>query len=310
MQLIPHTLDIRFMRFGRMSLILTLLLMLVCAGALVFKGLNYGLDFTGGTVIEVRYAQAIEMPQVRSALAAGGFADAQTQYIGSAAEVLIRVPPHEGSDAAALSTHILDALKLGNDGAVEVRRVEFVGPQVGGELVQNGSLAAVFAMLGILVYVAFRFEWRLALGAIAATLHDVVFCIGVYALFGIEFDLTGLAAILAVIGYSVNDTVVVFDRIRENFRRLRKDSPERVIDISINETLARTIMTSMTTLLAVVVLYVWGGDAIHTFSLIMIVGVLIGTYSSIYVASATALHLGLSREDLLAKVKEEGDARP
>lgn len=310
MQLIPHKLNLHFLRYGKICIGLSIAILIGCVVSLATRGLNYGLDFTGGTVMELRYAQAVEIPQVREALAKAGFADAQTQYIGSASEVLIRVPPHAGENSAGLSNKVLEALSANGAARPEVRKVEFVGPQVGDELVQSGSLAMVFATVGILIYIAMRFEWRLAVGAIAATVHDVVFCIGVFSAFQIEFDLTSLAALLAVIGYSVNDTVVIFDRIREDFRKLRKTPAEEVINTAINDTLARTIMTSLTTLLAVIVLYVWGGGAIHNFALIMIIGVLIGTYSSIYIASASALYLGLSREDLLPKAKEELDAMP
>ncbi|TCO82397.1 protein translocase subunit secF [Plasticicumulans lactativorans] len=313
MRLLPKKTNIDFLRYGKLCVGLSIALLLGCIVALVLRGLNFGLDFTGGTLIEARYSHAVEIPQVREALREAGFGDAQTQYFGSAAEVLIRVPPREGVNTAEISTRVLEALRSGTGNAdAEIRKIEFVGPQVGNELVQDGALAALIATLGILVYVAFRFEWRLAVGAIAATVHDVVFCIGVFALWRIEFDLTTLAAVLAVIGYSVNDTVVVFDRIRENFRNraFSKATTKEVINASINETLARTIMTSMTTLLAVIVLLGWGGPAIHTFSLTMVIGVVVGTYSSIYIASATPYFLGLKREDLLPRAKEDLDHIP
>jgi preprotein translocase subunit SecF len=219
------------------------------------------------------------------------------------------MPPSEGRNSAELSSDVLRALKLQDAGA-EMRRVEFVGPQVGQELVEDGGLAMLYALIGIMIYVTLRFEWRLALGTIVATIHDVVFTIGLFSLLQIEFDLTVLAAVLAVIGYSVNDSVVVLDRIRENFRKMRRESTSEIMNASINQTLTRTLMTSLTTLLAVIILYLFGGPVIANFALALIIGVIVGTYSSIYIASAMALQLGVSREDLLPKPKEEADARP
>ena len=222
--------------------------------------------------------------------------------------MLIRIAPREGVDSAAISSQILRALESADPG-VSMRRVEYVGPQVGDELVNDGGLAMLYAMIGILIYVTLRFEWRLALGTIAATLHDVVFTIGMFSLLHLEFDLTVLAAVLAVIGYSVNDTVVVLDRIRENFRKMRKGTVIEIMNAAINQTLSRTVMTSMTTLLAVIALFFFGGPVIHNFALALIVGVVVGTYSSVYIASYTALLLGLNREDLVPKPKEV-DERP
>jgi preprotein translocase subunit SecF len=225
--------------------------------------------------------------------------------------VLIRLPPHAQSNAATLSNDVLHTLQGVEGGAnVTLVRAEFVGPQVGQELVEQGGLAALGALLGILVYVMFRFEWRLAVGTVAATVHDVLFTIGWFSLFQIEFDLTVLAAVLAVIGYSVNDTVVVLDRIRENFRKRRKGAAIEIMNLSINETLSRTTMTSFVTLLSVIVMYFFGGAVMRGFSIAMIVGIVVGTYSSIYIASATALYLGISREDLLPRAKETADERP
>ncbi|HXH04541.1 MAG TPA: protein translocase subunit SecF [Candidatus Competibacteraceae bacterium] len=302
------TTQIDFMGKGKLALIMSFVVLMICVISLASRGMNLGLDFTGGTVIELSYPQAANLDQIRQTLGEAGFAGAQAQNFGTAREVLVRVAPHAGMDSAAISSRILQALQA-KDPGVEMRRVEFVGSVVGGELIEDGALAALFAILGILVYVALRFEWKLALGTIAATVHDVVFTVGVFSVLGIEFDLTVLAAVLAVIGYSVNDTVVVLDRIRENFRRLRKENTFQVMNISINETLSRTLMTSLTTLIAVVVLFFLGGPAIHNFALAMIIGIVIGTYSSIYIASAGAYFLGLTREDLLPKVKEV-DERP
>ena len=310
-----HTLiketHIDFMSKGRLALILSLVVLVICVLSLLVRGLNLGLDFTGGTIIEVGYPGPIEVPEVRETLQQAGFGDAQTQHFGTSSDVLIRIAPREGLNSADVSSQVLNALRQGDNGTgVEMRRVEFVGPQVGDELVEDGGLAMLYALIGILIYVTLRFEWRLAVGTIAATIHDVVFTIGVFSLFQIEFDLTVLAAILAVIGYSVNDTVVVLDRIRENFRKMRRGSVAEIMNASINQTLSRTLMTSLTTLLAVIILFLFGGPVMWDFSLALMIGIVVGTYSSIYIASAGALQLGLSREDLLPRAKEEVDSRP
>jgi len=311
MQLLSGNTNINFMGKGKLALSLSVLVLAGCVVSLLIRGMNLGLDFTGGSVIEVSYPASVEIPLVRDTLQKAGFGDAQTQHFGTSSEVLIRIPPRQGLTSADLSNQVINALKVMEGGAaVEMRRVEFVGPQVGGELVEQGVLAMLIALLGILIYVAFRFEWRLAVGTIAATVHDVVFTVGVFSLLQIEFDLTVLAAVLAVIGYSVNDTVVVLDRIRENFRRMRKETTLEVMNSAINQTLSRTLMTSLTTLLAVIVLYFFGGPAMRGFSIAMIIGILVGTYSSIYIASATALYLGVSREDLLPRAKAEVDGLP
>lgn len=302
---------IDFLSKGRLALIGSGLVLLVCLAAILIRGLNLGLDFTGGTVIEVGYPNPIPIPTVREALSEAGFDDAQAQHFGTASDVLIRLAPREGANSAAISSQVLNALRAAEGGSqAEMRRVEFVGPQVGRELIEDGGLAMLYALIGILIYVTFRFEWRFAVGTIAATVHDVVFTIGIFSIFQIEFDLTVLAAVLAVIGYSVNDTVVVLDRIRENFRKIRKGTSQEVINTSINQTLARTVTTSFTTLIAVFTLYLFGGPMIQNFALALIVGIFVGTYSSIYIASSSALMLGVSREDLLPKAKEAADERP
>ncbi len=303
--------NIDFLRWRKVAMAWSIIVLLIAVGSLLVQGMNLGLDFTGGTVIEVQYAQPVEIPKVRETLVKAGFGDAQTQHFGTSKDVLIRIPPHDQRNAATLSNEVLHALQEAEGGAgATLARAEFVGPQVGQELVEQGGLAALGALLGILIYVMFRFEWRLAIGTIAATIHDVVFTVGWFSLFQLEFDLTVLAAVLAVIGYSVNDTVVVLDRIRENFRKRRKGSVLEIMNRSINETLSRTLMTSLATLLSVIVLYFLGGTVMHGFSIAMIVGILVGTYSSIYIASASALYLGISREDLLPKAKEAADERP
>jgi preprotein translocase subunit SecF len=302
---------IDFLRWRKLAMAWSVIVVLIAIGSLLVRGMNLGLDFTGGTVIEVQYPEPMEIPKVRETLAAAGFGDAQAQHFGTSRDVLIRIPPREQANAAALSNDVLHALQGAEGGAgATLARAEFVGPQVGQELVEQGGLAALGALAGILIYIMFRFEWRLAVGTIAATIHDVIFTVGWFSLFQIEFDLTVLAAVLAVIGYSVNDTVVVLDRIRENFRKRRKGSAMEIMNLSINETLSRTIMTSLATLLSVIVLYFLGGSVMRGFSIAMIVGIVVGTYSSIYIASATALYLGLSREDLLPRAKEAVDDRP
>lgn len=310
MRLLSGTTNIDFMGMRRPALGLSVLVFLICVGSLIIRGMNFGLDFTGGTIIEVRYPERVEVSMVREVLQEAGFGDAQIQHFGTASEVLIRLAPREGLNTADVSSQVLRALREDYRGEVEMRRVEFVGPQIGDELIEDGGLAMLFALLGILVYLALRFEWRLAMGAIVAVIHDVFFTIGFFSLFRIEFDLTVLAAVLAVIGYSVNDTVVVFDRIRENFRRMRKETTLEILNASLNQTLSRTIMTGVTTLLAVVTLFFFGGPVLHGFSLALIIGVIVGTYSSIYIASAGALMLGISREDLLPRPKEEVDENP
>ena len=304
--------NIDFLRWRQVAMIWSVTVLVIAVGSLLIRGMSLGLDFTGGTVIEVQYPQPVEIPKVRETLAKAGFGDAQTQHFGTSRDVLIRIPPRdEQRNAAALSNEVLHALQGAEGGTgATLARAEFVGPQVGQELVEQGGLAALGALAGILIYVMFRFEWRLAVGTIAATVHDVIFTVGWFSLFQIEFDLTVLAAVLAVIGYSVNDTVVVLDRIRENFRKRRKGSAMEIMNISINETLSRTIMTSFVTLLSVIVLYFFGGVVMHGFSVAMIVGIVVGTYSSIYIASASALYLGVSREDLLPRARETMDSQP
>ncbi len=311
MRLLKKTTNFDFMGKGRLAIGLSACLLLVCLLSLALRGLNLGLDFTGGTVIEVGYPEPVAIPAVREALEAAGMGDAQAQHFGTAREVLIRLGPREsGLSSAQMSTRVLQALDPTGAAGMEMRRVEYVGPQIGDELMEDGGLAMLLAVIGILLYLALRFEWRLAVGAIAATVHDVLLVIGLYSLLQLEFDLTILAAVLAVIGYSVNDTVVVFDRIRENFRRVRKGSAREVVNGAVNQTLARTIVTSFTTLLALVALFIFGGAIIHGFALAMIIGILVGTYSSVYIASTLALELGLKREDMLPRAKVEVDERP
>ena len=302
-----------FMGGRKIALTLSTLLILVSLVSLFIRGLNVGIDFTGGTVIELGYPQPVDLQPIRDTLAKAGYGDAIVQHFGSAKEVLVRLAPREGQDKAEVSSQVIQLLRqqAGNVD-VQVRRVDFVGPQVGEELREDGGLAVLYALIAILIYVSLRFEYRFSLGAVGALIHDVIITLGVFSILQLEFDLSVLAAILAVIGYSLNDTIVVFDRIRENFRKLRKKDPVEVVNISINETLSRTLMTSATTLLVLFSLYAFGGEVIASFALALIVGVFVGTYSSIYVASSTALMMGISRIDLMPPEKNdnEAEARP
>jgi len=288
------------------------ILLLVSLGSLAIRGLEFGIDFTGGTLIEVGYPQAADLPKIRSALNEAGFRGALVQHFGTSQDVLVRIAPRDDIEKAQLSTKVLRALSRASDTELELRRVEFVGPQVGDELTEQGGLAMIIALAGILIYVSFRFQWKYALGSVGALFHDVVITIGFFSVLGLDFDLTVLAAVLAVIGYSLNDTIVVFDRIRENFPKMRKGEPLDIFNASLNQTLSRTLVTSATTLLVLVALFVFGGELIHGFATALIFGVIIGTYSSIYVASSAALSLGVSKGDFMPVAKEgaEADASP
>ena len=303
-QLLSSDRIIDFMGQRKLAMILSGTLIVISLVSLVLRGLTFGIDFTGGTLIEVGYEQEVPLDQVRKVLAESGFDDAQVQQFGTPKDLLIRLAPREGVKSSELSDRVYRALSKAANGRVELRRVEFVGPQVGDELTEDGALAVLVALMAILMYVAVRFEWRFAVGSVVALVHDVTITLGFFSITGLEFDLTVLAAVLAVIGYSLNDTIVVFDRIRENFRKIRKGSPEEVINISINQTLSRTIITSLTTLLVLIALFFLGGEIIHNFSLALILGIVVGTYSSIYVASAAALMLGVSKADLMPVQKE------
>jgi preprotein translocase subunit SecF len=309
MQIFKQATKIDFMGKRKLAIIFSITLIVVSIGALIARGLNFGLDFTGGTLIEVAYEQPVDLQQVRATLAKGGFKDVVVQHFGTSKDVLVRMPPQSNKPSEKLGDEVLTVLKANasDEGAVKMRRQEYVGPQVGDELREDGGLAMLIALGAILIYVMARFEYRLALGAVAALIHDVTITLGAFALFQWEFDLTVLAAVLAVIGYSLNDTIVVFDRIRENFRRLRKDRPISIVNISLNQTLSRTIMTSFTTLLVVLAMFFLGGEMIHYFSLALIIGITIGTYSSIYVASTAALALKLDRASLMPVQKEGAD---
>ena len=300
---------INFMGMRKPAMFVSALLVVGSIAIIIARGLNFGIDFTGGLLIEVGYPQSVELDGIRETMEEVGYGNAVVQHFGTSREVLIRVAPRE-ADAATLSEQVLSALRA-SDSAVEMRRVEFVGPQVGDELKEQGGLAVLFALIGILIYVALRFEYRFALGSVIALAHDVILTVGFFALLQIQFDLVVLAAVLAVIGYSLNDTIVIFDRIRENFLSMRKAEPIDVINTSLNQTLSRTLMTGVTTLMVLGALFFWGGQVMHGFSIALIIGVIIGTASSIWVASASALALGVSKQDLLPpKRDDEDDGRP
>lgn len=311
MRLLDKKTQIDFMGKRKLATVFSLFLIAASLVFLFTRGLSFGIDFTGGTLIEVAYPDAAELGGIRDLLEEAGYKDAQVQHFGTSRDVLIRIAPRPDKASAELSEDIAALLKNA-DAAVEKRRVEFVGPQVGEELTEQGGLAVLYALIGILIYVALRFEYRFSLGAVAALVHDVIITLGVFSLLQLDFDLTVLAAILAVIGYSLNDTIVVFDRIRENFRKMRKGSPEQIMNASVNQTLSRTLMTSLTTLLVLAALFSLGGEIIHSFATALIVGVFVGTYSSIFVAGALALALGVSKADLMPVEKEgkEADQTP
>lgn len=303
MQIFTSKLNIDFMGRRKFALVFSTLFILIAIFSVITRGMNLGIDFTGGTLVEVGYQDAVELQQVRRALADQDFADATVQHFGTSRDVLVRLAPKKDVTSVQLSNKAFTAIKDVAAGA-ELRRVEFVGPQVGDELTEDGGLAMLYALICILIYVALRFEYRFAVGSVVALIHDVLVTIGVFSLFQVEFDLPVLAAILAVIGYSLNDTIVVYDRIRENFRRLRKGTPEQIINVSLNQTLSRTLVTSLTTLVVLITLFLFGGEIIHGFALALIVGVAVGTYSSIYIASTAVLALGISKADLMPVQKD------
>lgn len=344
MEFFKRKTSIEFLGHRRLALLISCLLLAISIASLVMRGLNFGIDFTGGTLVEVGYRQSVEIEAVRTALQQGEFEGAVVQHFGTAKDVMVRLPaafigePAEGESggAAQISEQVLRALRDahgetlsgsgapgelqqciggGDDGGesnceVQMRRVEFVGPQVGDELANQGGLAMLYALIGILIYVTFRFEWRFAVGSVIALVHDVLITVGVFSLFQFDFSLPVLAAVLAVIGYSLNDTIVVYDRIRENFRKMRKSSAIEIINSAINQTLPRTVLTSLTTMIVVLTLLIFGGEVIRGFAIALLSGVIIGTYSSIFVASPAVLVLGITREDMLPAQKEGADAAP
>ena len=279
-------------------------LFLISLISFVVKGLDLGIDFTGGSVYELHYNQSADLDKMRSTLEQQGLPDANVQTFGSAADVLIRLKPVENITQKELSEKVLTIANSSQSQPGELRRVEFVGPQVGEDLVNDGGLALFFAFIGVMVYVSIRFEWKLSLGAIAALFHDTIITMGFFSVFGWEFDMTVLSAILALIGYSINDTIVVYDRIRETVRSSRKGAINEIVNTALNDTLSRTILTSLTVFLTLLALAFLGGKSIHGFAIAMLIGVVKGTYSSIYIASSLALTFGLSREDLMPPAKD------
>ena len=302
-------LNIDFMGSRRMALAVSAVVIAFSLVSLVTRGLNFGLDFTGGYLLELTYAGEADLADIRAALNEEGIENPVVQNFGTTSDVLVRLPLQAESDEGEIRARVLDALRA-RDPTVELRRADFVGPQVGEELTERGGLALLIALVLIFVYVMLRFRWKFAAGTISALVHDVIVVVGCFSIFGFSFDLTILAAILATIGYSLNDTIVVFDRIRENFRLMRRGSAVEVINRSINQMLARTMITSFTTLLVLFCLFLLGGETVSGFALALIVGVMVGTYSSIYVASAAALALDVSPADLIPPKREEIDSLP
>lgn len=327
MEFLKRDTKIDFLGKRRLAAIISAIIIVASIGSIAIKGLNFGIDFTGGTLVEVSYQQTVEVSSVRGQLQDAGFSDAQVQYFGTAKDILIRIPVRSVQNSVSISSDVMETLRSPfsekivedsrsavqrcissneiQDCKVQMRRVEFVGPQVGDELTEQGGLAMIYALIGILIYVAWRFEWRFSLGAVAALVHDILITVGVFSIFGLDFSLPVLAALLAVIGYSLNDTIVVFDRIRENFRKMRTSNSMEVMNQSINQTLPRTILTSLTTLLVVITLLVLGGEVIKGFALALFIGILVGTYSSIFVASPVVFGLGISRTNMIPVTKED-----
>ncbi|CZF77249.1 preprotein translocase subunit SecF [Grimontia sp. AD028] len=308
-QLLRPDFSIDFMRWSKPAFFLSVVMIAASIFSLSTKWLNWGLDFTGGTLIEVGFEQPANLPLIRESLEAKGFGDAIVQNFGTARDVMVRLRPREDAQGELLGNQILDAIKEGTGQAVEMRRIEFVGPNVGDELTEAGGLAILVSLICILLYVSLRFEWRLAAGAVVSLAHDVIITLGIFSFLQIEVDLTIVAALLTVVGYSLNDTIVVYDRIRENFRKMRKGDADEIVNASVSQTLSRTLITSGTTLFVVIALFLQGGAMIHGFATALLIGITIGTYSSIYVASALALKLGITREHLLPPppVEKEGE---
>ena len=310
MQIFQFTSAINFMRLKWLAVGLSALLMVASVIGFASKGINWGLDFTGGTVIELGFSQAADLADIRQTLSKAGFSDAVVQLFGTSRDVLVRIPLRDDMAQAAVGEIVVSVLNAAAEQQITLRRAEFVGPSVGEELKQDGGMAMLVALLGILLYVAMRFEWRLSVGAVAALIHDVILTLGLFSWLQIEFDLTVLAAILALIGYSINDTIVVFDRIRESFRKLRDTAAADVINFAITSTLNRTVITSLTTVLVLIVLFYMGGALIHGFATALLFGIAVGTYSSVYVASSIAEILGISREDMLPPPPPPTEGQP
>ncbi|MEI6897591.1 MAG: protein translocase subunit SecF [Psychromonas sp.] len=307
-ELFKGTTPLRFMKYSKLTAWFSIFLIVASIVTLSINWLNWGLDFTGGTLIEVGFEQPAVLPEVREILAESGFPGAVVQHFGSSHDVMIRIAPQDGVKGAVIGSHVFDALQNADFGNIDMRRIEFVGPNVGEELAENGGLAIIIALICIMIYVSARFEWRLAVGSVLALAHDIIITLGIFSLFQLQFDLTVLAALLAVIGYSLNDTIVVFDRIRENFRLMTTATSEEVVNQSITQTLSRTMITSGTTIFVLVSLFIVGGTLIHGFSTALLIGIVVGTYSSIYVASSISLKLGINREHMIPVVVEKEGA--
>ena len=299
--------DYNFMRYALVLNVVSFLTFALAVFFLVTRGLHLSVEFTGGTVVEVAYSQPADLDQVRGAMAKMGYADAQVQNFGTSRDVLIRLPLQKGETSAQQTQQVMQGLQA-QDASVQLRRNEFVGPQVGKELASNGLKALAFVVIGIMIYLSLRFEWKYAVAGIIANLHDVVIILGFFAFFQWEFSLSVLAAILAVLGYSVNESVVIFDRIRENFRRYRKMSTVEIINNSITANISRTIITHGSTQIMVLSMLLFGGETLHYFSVALTIGILFGIYSSVFVACAIAMWLGIKREDLIKSSRKEGDA--
>ena len=303
MEIFRFNRDIPFMRWRRVGAVISITTFILAIFFIVTKGLNLGIDFTGGTILEVNYQQAADLEKIRTVLASKGVIDASVQNFGTSRDVLIRLPVKPEVSSAQLSEDVLEILREA-DSSVEMRRVEFVGPQVGEELLENGALALLFVSIGIVIYLAIRFEWRFGIAGMIANLHDVIIIVGFFAFFQWEFSLTVLAAVLAILGYSVNESVVIFDRIRENFRKLRKASVTQVIDNAITQTMSRTVITHGSTQMVVIAMLLFGGEVLYYFSLALTIGILFGIYSSIMVGSSIIMLLGVKREDLVTLEKK------
>ena len=308
MHILKSNLNIDFNKYRLPATIFSAILLIASALSIGINGLVLGLDFTGGTLIEVRFEEDANRDQIQAQLEKAGFEKTIVQYFGTSRDITIRLAPQAGKKNAEIGDAVLKAIRKDSDTKVAMRRIEFVGPAVGDELAEQGGLAMLVALIFIMLYVSVRFEWKFAVGSVAALAHDVLITMGLFSIIQMEFNLTVLAAILAVIGYSLNDTIVVFDRIRENFLKLRKSDSGKIVNTSLNQTLSRTLMTSITTLLVLLALFFLGGELIHGFATALIAGVFVGTYSSIYVASNVALALGITKEDLMPiEVEKEGE---
>lgn len=309
MELFKHSTHIDFLAHRKVAAIISAVLIIASVATLAMRGINWGLDFTGGTVMELQYPMPVEISNIDTLLEANGFDDAVVQHFGSSRDVMIRLPPREGVSEQAVGESIRTVLQTNSPG-VELVRAEVLGAQLGQELAEQGALAILVAMIGTMIYVAFRFEWRFAVGAAVALAHDPILILGLFSAFQIEFDLPTLAGILAVIGYSLNDTIVIFDRVKENFLKVRKGDSVEIVNLSLNQTLTRTLMTSFLTLLVVASLLIYGGPTLFGFSLALFIGIIVGTYSSVYVAGALSIAMGLSRADMMPTPKSEQDLMP